>query len=447
MSTGQRGFQPVDEVVVDPRRARVYEHGWQSWSPTSVLPAGATSARPSLGWQQVMRFRPGSPLPVAGFQGEGLLVVDPGNDGPVRTYAATDPGHDVPSIRARLDGDRVMVSADGATRLRATWAGLGTALGHYGDDLRSSVAQAPLRPAPTVWCSWYHYFLDVTEADIVENAEAMARLDLPVDVVQVDDGWQAEIGDWTAGSTRFPSLDRLAQRIHDTGRRAGIWLAPFIVGERSALARDHPEWLLGDAGHNWDQRLSGLDLSHPGAQEHLWTAVRNMRDAGYDYFKLDFLYAGALPGARHGDLTGVQAYRVGLEVLRDAAGEESYLLGCGAPLLPSVGLVDAMRVSPDTYNPVVPEVSDDPLRGRAGVEARAWQQGRLWVNDADALVVRPVFGLRREWADVVERYGGLRSFSDRVADLDDWGLGTVRRLLSSVPPPVPFVQLPDAYPR
>jgi len=69
------------------------------------------------------------------------------------------------------------------------------------------------------------------------------------------------------------------------------------------------------------------------------------------------------------------------------------------------------------------------------------------VNDGDSLVARPDFALRREWAAVLERYSGLRSFSDRVADLDDWGVETVRRLLSSVPPPAPFAQLPDPYER
>ncbi len=451
MSAAGGAFGPVDEVGVDPGRARVYEHGWQSWSPTTVHPAGATSARPRLDWQHVMRFRPGSPLPDAGFQGEGLLVVDPGDGGPVRTYAAADASVDVPSVRASLHGDRLLVTADGSVATSVTSGGLGAALCDHGDDLHARSGGPPLRPAPTVWCSWYHYFLDVTEADIVENAEAVARLDLPVDVVQVDDGWQAGIGDWTELSRSFASLGTLARRIHDTGRRAGIWLAPFVVGEGSALARDRPDWLLGDAGRNWGQQLFGLDLSHPGAREHLWTAVRSLRDLGYDYFKLDFLYAGALPAGRSrrrfADMTGLQAYRTGLEVLRDAAGQEAYLVGCGAPMLPSIGLVDAMRVSPDTFNPMVPEVSDEPLRGRAGVEARAWQHGRLWVNDADALVVRPAFGLRREWADVVAAYSGLRAFSDRVADLDDWGLDTVRRLLASVPPPAPFPQLPDPYPR
>src|ERR1700733_11184063 len=42
------------------------------------------------------------------------------------------------------------------------------------------------------------------------------------------------------------------------------------------------------------------------------------------------------------------AYRRGMEMIREAIGPDSYLPGCGAPILPSVGLVDATRVSPDT---------------------------------------------------------------------------------------------------
>jgi alpha-galactosidase len=444
------GFTLLDELSVDTQRATVYEHGWQSWSPAGVHRADATSPRPRHGWQHVMRFRPGAALSDRGLQGEGLLVVVPGDGGPVRAYTAADATVDVPSVRAQLVGDRLVVTADGPALVATSPAGTGAlrrALESWAEAEHDRAGGRPLRSAPTVWCSWYQYFLDVTQADVEENADAIARLDLPVDVVQVDDGWQAGIGDWQDLSSAFTSMGGLAARIRDTGRRAGIWVAPFVAGDGSDLARHHPDWLVGDAGSNWGQQLAGLDLTRPAVREHLWTVLRGLRDLGYDYFKLDFLYAGALPGARHDDVTAVQAYRDGLALVRDAVGEQAYLVGCGAPLLPSVGLVDAMRVAPDTYNPLVPEVTEDPLRGRAGVEARAWQHGRLWVNDGDALVVRPEFALRREWADVVERYSGLRSFSDRVAELDGWGVETVRRLLASVPPPTPFAQLPDPFER
>ena len=437
--------RPLDEVVVDPERARVYEEGEQSWSPTTWYPAGATSRRPRLDWQHLMRFRAGTELPEHGLQGSGLLVVDPGTGDPVRVYGADFSPDAVPTVRAELVGDRLLVSTDdGAGRagpagdlVRVTSADDAAAgLAAFGDRYAAQAGVA-VRPAPTVWCSWYRYFLDVTEADVLENLDAIDRLDLPVDVVQVDDGWQGGIGDWTTLSGRFTSLPRLVDRIRDGGRRAGIWVAPFLAGSASELAREHPDWLVGDAGVNWDQDLHGVDLTHPGAREHLWGAFRALRDAGFDYFKLDFLYGGAHPGRRYEDVGEVAAYRSGLELIRDAVGPDAYLLGCGAPILPSVGLVDAMRVSPDTFH-VDAQDGSRGLRGEMATTARAWQQGRLWVNDPDCVVARPSYALRREWAAVVERYGGLRSCSDRLAELDAWGLDTTRRLLATAPPPTPF---------
>ena len=54
-------FEPVAELVVDPERGRVFEHGWQSWSPTTVYPVGATSHRPVRPHSEVMCWRPERP--------------------------------------------------------------------------------------------------------------------------------------------------------------------------------------------------------------------------------------------------------------------------------------------------------------------------------------------------------------------------------------------------
>ncbi len=65
------------------------------------------------------------------------------------------------------------------------------------------------------------------------------------------------------------------------------------------------------------------------------------------------------------------AYRQGLAVMREAMGPDAYLLACGAPILPSLGLCDALRVGPDVaetwesrrnatllYNPTIPGVKN-----------------------------------------------------------------------------------------
>jgi alpha-galactosidase len=159
-------------------------------------------------------------------------------------------------------------------------------------------------------------------------------------------------------------------------------------------------------------------------------ALRALVDLGVSYLKLDFLYGGAVPGRRHSDVTGAEAYRSGLALIREVVGPDIFLVGCGAPLLPSVGLVDAMRVSPDTFHEGGQDGSTG-LRGLMPLAARAWQQGRWWVNDPDCLVARPTYSERERWADSVRAFGGLASFSDRVAELDGWGLSAVRDLLAT----------------
>lgn len=435
-------MRAVAEIRVAPRTAQVYEHGWQSWSPAGLYPAASTSPRPARPVWQTMAFRPELPAPPTGFQGEGLLVVDPGDGEGVHVLSAPDPARAVASIRARLEGDRLLVEADGEVRedrapdvdagLRAWAEALGASMG----------APEPVALGPG-WCSWYCYWREVTARDVLDNLAALDELDLEAAVVQVDDGWQAGIGDWLTDSPRFGDLADVVARIRATGRRAGIWLAPFLVAARSELAAAHPDWLVRDAeaGFNWDQPLRILDPTHPEAAEHLQAVVRRLAAMGIDYFKIDFLYAGAQVGGRHADADPIDAYRHGLRLVRDAAGPGSTILGCGAPLLPSVGLVDAMRVSPDidpAFAPPDGDVSQPSGQGAllAG-RARAFQHARLWVNDPDCLLARPEVEHREQWADHVARSGGLVVSSDPLRELDDWGLQTTRRLLApSSPEPV-----------
>jgi alpha-galactosidase len=447
------GFAEIAEVRVDPATARIYEHGWQSWTPTTAYSLQQPPHRPSGEIRRVLCYRPERLLPTVGFQGEGLLAIDPGDGGPVQVLATLDASVHMPSIRAEHRDGRMVVKADGAVERvefevpggsdpggpgpgarGAGWLGrLGAALAAWADRYAERAAVPLPRPAPTVWCSWYHYFTQVTEADVLENLDVMDALELPVEVVQLDDGYEAEIGDWLELSGRFRSLGELVDRIRQRGRRTGIWVAPFLVGERSRLAAEHPDWLVGDAtaGRNWDQELRALDVTHPDAATWLTEVFTSLAGLGIDYFKIDFIYAGALEGGRHGHADGLAAYRRGVELIREAIGPDAYLLGCGAPILPSIGLVDAMRISPDTdpaYEPPDADLSRPSQRAAVLTgRARQWQHGRFWVNDPDCLLARPAVERRAAWAAHVAEVGGLVASSDRLRDLDQWGLETTRR--------------------
>jgi alpha-galactosidase len=423
-------FADIGEITCVAGAARVFEHGWQSWSPTGAYRLGDIPPRPADGTIQILCYRPETPVPGGVFQGEGLLAVEPG-DGPVELWSAPSPLQ-VPSIRAREEGGRLVISADGPVLHHRAEGGLGSALRAWADGM----AEPRTFPAvPPMWCTWYGYWDKVTDADVLENLRLAERHALPADMFLIDDGYEAGIGDWLEGRPGFGSLERTVDAVTETGRRAGIWTAPFLVGHDSRIFREHPDWLVAGAyaGRMWNQDLAVLDVTHPDAAEHIVKVFRTFAAMGITHFKLDYLYAGALAGGRHADLDPIAAYRRGLELIRQGAGAGATLHGCGAPMLPSIGLVDIMRVSPDiapTLHPRSGDISQpSQLGARLTGAAREFLHARWWVNDPDCIIVRPGVEAREEWAAHIAGTGGLRGASDPIAALDEWGLETTRRLM------------------
>ncbi|GEM_PF-910551 len=431
-------FAPVAEIAGDPGQMHVYEHGWQSWSPTGRYPATATSPRPQRANWHRMCYRHDRELPTTGFQGEGLLAVT-SPEGPVTLVATEDPHGPVPSIRAQALADRVVVAADGPVQVRRDLGDdLPGALARWADGVAADLAVGPTRAHEPVWCSWYCHWDQVTAADIDAALHAISTAELPVGVVQIDDGHQAAIGDWLTQRPGFGARGarrELSQRIRDHGHRAGLWLAPLMAARGSATATAHPEWLVGDAhaGHHWGDEIAALDVTHPGAAEHLAEVIATVVDEGYDYLKLDFLYAGAVQGRRHHDADPLAAYGEALRIIREAAGPEVTLLGCGAPQLPSIGRLDPMRVSPDTDPKDQPEDGDRSQPSLSAAlatgRARAFTHARWWTADPDCLLVRSEVARPHEWAEHVRASGGLVAASDPLAELDPDELARLRGLL------------------
>jgi alpha-galactosidase len=440
------------------RRWRFYKHGWQSWSPTFSLSCAQDDllVPPPI-------VAPSSDTPQKGcFTGELVgLVADPTTGASLLAgfVTAADQLSQVclelshgrqasPSLSAVSYADSITVApGQGLVSEKLLLDVTGSpldALARYADALGRQMGAQSWQHVPSGWCSWYYYFGGVSERAVLENLEFLDahRDELPLEYIQLDDGYQADIGDWTTTNDKFPhGLAWLAERIHQRGFKAGLWLAPFLAASTSALYREHPEWMVHDgdgrpvvAIHNWDRECHALDCTHPGAQAWLSHVAETMvGQCGFDYLKLDFIYAGAVEGRRYDrQATRAQAYRRGLEAIRQGA-SDAFILGCGAPIGPSVGLVNAQRVGPDVaaYWRVPSELvpPDWPSTSVPACEnairsalTRLWTHSRLWLNDPDCLLVRDsetALSLEevQALATAIALSGGMVVLSDAMAKL------------------------------
>lgn len=291
---------------------------------------------------------------------------------------------------------------------------LATLLDEYARRVAFALGARQSDEVMTGWCSWYHYYGKETSADILANARSLATSPLgpKLKVIQIDDGWnrpsndQPRVwGDWFPGG-KFPEgMRAVADELHALGFQAGLWLAPFSVDKTSRLAADHPDWLLrvrnpetGLLDPSGPGHVFGLDLTHPAVLAWLETTFdRVFHEWDFDYVKIDFLIHGILPGERHDPgQTSAQAFRQAMKVIRECAGEGKFVLNCGSPLGPAIGLCDAMRIGPDVGGRWDTPVNLDQWpQGNCSIRAaayptlfRQWMHRVWWQNDPDCLIVR-----------------------------------------------------------
>jgi alpha-galactosidase len=140
--------------------------------------------------------------------------------------------------------------------------------------------------------------------------------------------------------------------------------------------------------------------------------------------------------------------RHGLEALREATGEEAFMLGCGCPLGPAIGLVDAMRINADVARRWKPSFNgiefffeaepNFPSARNATHNSltRAALHRRWWINDPDCLLLRPETHLTldevRSLATVIAMTGGSLLLSDHLPALPPERLRIAQALLPPI---------------
>ncbi len=354
-------------------------------------------------------------------------------------------------------------------------------LEHYAEDT-ARVYAIKLPPKPNVYNTWYHQSIHKSgcsnQKRLTENATFAAQHLKPfgLGVMQIDDHWQSESTKELpyrapqgshegpvklfveARADRFPDgMAAMASILRKKGFTPGIWFIPF-AGTPSNPNLD-PDIFVRNrktggllVGQTWSGTC--IDLTNPKGEAFLRQRFKRLHDWGYRYFKLDGLHTGA-PSRNiyvhrefkgetfadnaelhNKDMTFVQAFRHGLDIVREEA-PETFCLGCCVvqnmvSFAPAFGKVDAMRVGPD---------NDDAASGH-------WESvlmlpmfagnyyflhNRVWYNDPDPVYVRETAPLSHVQCmlSFVAVTGMMHSTSMQYAELSPKRLNLIKRSLPS----------------
>lgn len=456
-----------------------YSHGWQSWSWTAAYGHDEAEKRSRLKWIQSPLFiNAGTPQPrrAGDYAGDFFGVLGDRQRRAALWVGFLSQREQFGTVKVELNDEinlRVWANCDGVLldpgeSLETDWVMLlplhvdcPEEAAVYFDAAARENGIGALKEIPAGWCSWYEFYQNISEEKIRANLTVIEAMKprLPLGLVQIDDGFEHEVGDWLTFRAGFPDgVAGLAADISRAGCQAGLWLAPFIVHPRSDVYRDHPDWLLRqrngrpvNAGFIWNVFTTALDLTHPQAQAYVREVVQTaVREWGFDYLKLDFLYAAVVKGGCYHDpkKTRAQVLRDALKLIREVAGPQTTLLACGCPIGSALGLFDAMRVGADVSGSWRPayggldflfrEEPNMPSARNAiqNVLTRAPMHRRWFINDPDCLVVRERSQLSlaevQSLAAVIGLSGGSLLLSDDLPALPVERLEIARMLLPTL---------------
>lgn len=302
---------------------------------------------------------------------------------------------------------------------------------------------------PTGWCSWSCCYGNLS-SDIAKDAlhGLMSNYgQTKPNTLQLDDGWQRGLsfgGYWTP---RFDGLNEVAAEVKSNGVDFGLWFAPFITSTSSGFYTEYPQYKYNKIKEtaaeytltysNNEDYCYPMAINKPETLEYFRTIFqRATREYGASYFKLDFLLMGLRSAYSNEQLVIypddyiVAIYRRALKTIRDAVGKDVYLLACGAPIPESIGILDGIRVTEDITQWGTESKNQWNLIKWCSnnIALRYFYHDRLFVNDADGVVVRDYdigdsavipYEEARVWATAVAFSGGaslINEFIDKIGN-------------------------------
>lgn len=258
------------------------------------------------------------------------------------------------------------------------------------------------------WASHKIYDDAITEDYILANARWLAQrlAQEGFKYIHLGPGTARARGDIHPDPAKFPhGMSALFQKISQVGLNVTGFMDLLAVDETSFIYKQHRDWLVKNARgqplwlirkHPGGPPLNGysLDTTHPEVQKYLRRIFRTMvHEWGWRQIDLDGIFAWAVEGYRHRrNTTALEAYRIGLQIIRETVGNDVRLSLNGGLLLSSVGFVDTALTSDDRFHTFF-----STKRAGPGIAGHYYMHRNFFANDPDAFCVQrevPVMDVR-----------------------------------------------------
>lgn len=289
----------------------------------------------------------------------------------------------------------------------------GQSIHEAGQALCRRMCPKPRLPASPLYGlnDWNYAYGHNTASGILRDADLIASLAPRGDArphIVIDDGWQDR--------SRFPDMTHLAGEIRGRNLHPGLWIRPLRAPREGT-----PGPLLPAArfGRNGEKPAPAFDPTHPEGLQQVLRSVADPVGWGYTLLKHDFSTWELFGrwGSHMGDQITAEGWnfhdptRTNAEIvtgfyraLRQAAGEQTTLLGCNTVGHLSAGIFESQRIGDDTSG------RDWERTRRMGVNAlaqRACQHRTFFHIDPDCVAITRDVGWNetRAWMDVVARTG------------------------------------------
>jgi len=143
--------------------------------------------------------------------------------------------------------------------------------------------------------TWVDLQKNQTQKGVLEYAQNYKDSGYDSGLLIIDDGWQADYGEWDFDKTKFDNPKEMVDKLHFMGFKVAVWMVPYVSMDLpiTSILKENDAFLKDESGELikavWFDGVSYvLDFEKPYAKKWFNTVTDSLKEKyGIDGFKFD----------------------------------------------------------------------------------------------------------------------------------------------------------------